>query len=251
MDLLWNKFNLDSIDNILVKEFKLKNRPTNSYWTNEINIDNTNFPILIFKYKDLNYHLILDSIKKLFGVFPVDYRQVSIKDNNYLISYDASSTTLKNMSYMVTANTSDGPYIREIRNAFAFQWLIGLPMLDKSCILHRKMLENNDIYLPVSYNEKYSVNIKPTDIPNSILKEWFDGKLELLYIILDDLIGNRNPETLRVQIRDIITKIDESYISIVNTIYEKILFIKRLMISPACIELKTKYMFFLHYAHFD
>ena len=238
----WNDINIYIIDEYLVKKFDITEKAINRYWKNTLRLpdldrSSKDIPILIFNYKDINFHLILDEIKKNLNLFPVGYKKVLIQGEPFLITYDLDSSILKNSCSVEFSN----PFIKEVRKALAFQWLVNMTTVKSTGILVRKLWEFQEADYPVSYNEKYSMRSKITDVPTSVIKNWFGGNFHLFYVILDNILRDINPNELRTRIEDIIKKIDSSYICLVNIIYEKSIMVKKLMKDEEYINLREQY----------
>jgi hypothetical protein len=246
MDLKWDNTNLGSIDEYLSQPFNPKDKTINMYWKNELN----GTPILIFNYRCIELHLVLDKIKKLYGLQCVKYHIVSIKNYPYLISYDCNTTTLSKKYGHKIPEDINRAYVKEVRKALAFQWIIGMSTMKTTHILHRGLPGYDIIEIPVSYGENYIVRSIPSvGIPPHIISEWFDGKIELLYLIVDDIFDNIHQEDIKSDIRNIVINISDKYSGIINSMYEQITFAKNIVGDIP--ELKRRYRYNPSALHLD
>jgi len=175
-----------------------------------------------FKFKN-EIPLISDEIKKLFDIPQIGMHVISYKDNPYIMTRSHNDVSLLEYFTHVKRSELSSLFINEMRRLFAFRWILCLNSNYENKI---EVRIDGDLHYPISYSEsKYSFITTENGcrIPQTILKDWFDGSNELLDTHIRSLLENKNPDDLKCKIRDIINKYSNKYVSWVNSIYDRII----------------------------
>jgi hypothetical protein len=190
--------------------------------------------IILFDYKN-NFPLIIDEMKKLFVICRTYYNIVSVKNKKYLAVKYTNDVSFKVYN---ENNVNKSIYERDIRKLIIFNWLMCIN--DISLNLENKFYVRPIAKVKVSNTRKnnmvifYSINEKgfnylnskeyekSSNIPISLVKEWFNNSIELFYEYVNDMINDIDCDKLRNEASKIVNKYDKEYISWVNAMYNRV-----------------------------
>jgi hypothetical protein len=132
------------------------------------------FVIRIIKHDP--FILILDSLKKFFGIPYTPKREVIMFGQKYIIMECDNEESIQNMD--IKKLYEDEKFVKQIQRLFAFKYLMCL-----TCNFENKIdvIDNKDgTYTPVSYKENnYTTdfNSKASRIPKTIIEKWFEAPM--------------------------------------------------------------------------
>jgi hypothetical protein len=231
--------NLGSIDNLIIYKHysNLENESETLLSKVDLKIEDKEITLSLVKYKN-DFALILDELKEQFKVCATYYNIILIDDVKYLAFKNLNEITFKEFKEKNSKNIKY--YIESIRRIFVFNWL--MVGNDNTLSLENKILvrpcsfskiqdsnmisPKNSILFFITINDNSYLSIKEShkyDISKSIVKEWFEGSMELFY----DYVG-RFLETIDVsKFRDIALKVvrkyNSTYTNWVNIVYERLM----------------------------
>jgi hypothetical protein len=189
----------------------------------------------VHKYKN-DIPLILDDMKIHFGLCKTHFNICNIENEDYLIYKNCNEISI--LEYKNHNINNKKYYIKDIRNIFVFYWLMNVKNYSLSLdnyiyvrSLNFSEIENvkdSDLVCFHSiYDKGYNLleNSMTHDVPNSIIKEWFDDSVELFYEYVGKMIKSIDCEKFRQVFTKIIKKYknNNDYISWVNITYSKLL----------------------------
>jgi hypothetical protein len=177
--------------------------------------------------------LILDTIKKIFYISRCDYIVGEIKDKKYLIYKNYNEVSLNDY---LKRNGKDN-VSRQVQSIFIFNWLMcvknGLTPAYENNIYIKSInpfitdiIECSDCLQAFSINENNFLYDTEREISSGILTKWFDGNLEKFYKMSKSFLEGINIENFRYRFRDVVNFYDNDYIPWVNSVYDRMNFIK-------------------------
>lgn len=182
-------------------------------------------PVKILKYKN-EIPIIIDECKPLFGLKKVGKHKAMIKDIQVVIvRYQGDISLKRYLNDMLLTPEKTGKYfIEEIRKVFVFRWLMCLNNNWENTI---EVRTGSGINYPISCRENtfnYDASSLSTRIPKTIMNIWFDGSEDMIDIITQSFLKDKDLSVLRFEIQKIINKFDKQLISWNNSIFDKILY---------------------------
>jgi hypothetical protein len=200
-----------------------------------ININNDSFNLLLMTNE---LPLILDSIKPYFYLIKTKYNIVLIENVKYLMYECENEITLS--KYMSSKN--DNCFLMEnVRRRIVFNWLMCIKKCSKSyyeeniyiktynpLITRVEECSNLLKFFTINENDYYTDILKNSEIPKSVLDEWFNGSYEIFYSYVQELLKGIDVNILRSKISNIIGFYNGEYAYWLNSVYDRILNAKNL-----------------------
>jgi hypothetical protein len=179
-------------------------------------------PVKILKFKN-EIPLISDEFKSLFKVPQTGMHKATFSGTECIIQRTIDDIPLDKYLEKTPKNKITPLFYSEIRKIFAFRWLMCL-----NCNYENKLDVRVDggSAFPISCKETtFSLDgdKNACRIPKNVLKEWFENKEEIFQDTVKELLNDRDPNYLKIEIVKIINKYSNKYIGWANSIYNKVI----------------------------
>ncbi len=224
LKLAWDGSHLGDIDIYVTNDKKVEMEGTVNLLIKTNSCLNKIIQVKIFKYKD-DVPLIADELKRIFGVSPIGKHRVRYFGDECIINKYVNDIPIEEfMKYVVDKSTLTPLFINEMRNIFAFRYLVCL-----NCNYENKInIRTDSVPYPISYQETtFSLFADKSScrIPKTIIKEWFDNDDMIFYDTVNLIMKDKDPMLIKFEVESIIRKYNDKYIGWVNSIYDRIMHI--------------------------
>lgn len=214
--VLWDGSNLGSIDDFITEEYCQYNLLYVSfrglyYGTEKL------LSAQLYSFSD-STPLVVDELKIMFQLPKVGRHRVLYRGKPAILCQNGTECQLS--EYRLDFPIND-ELKYQIQKCFVFRWLIGLTGNTNSSIRIRK---NRTTITCFSYRD---TSIEPSKagsrIPQTVIKEWFDGDNERVSSIITEMINGRSIAEIRIHIESIIRRIDAEWVWIISYILDKLI----------------------------
>lgn len=220
IQLTWDGSNLGNIDSFIYMYRKCKDERL-VIWTQNSSKKNKLLEVKIVKYKD-EIPLIADELKVIFSIPQVGKHRINYKNEEYIMIRADSDVPLEDYIIEVGKSNLTPMFKKEVQRLFAFRWLICM-----TCNYESKIMVRIDVLsYPISHFEnKFTLDFLSSSsrVPKTVIRDWFEGKEELLLRTIYELIDGRDTNILRSKVCDIIRKYGSKHIGWSNSIYDRII----------------------------
>ena len=187
----------------------------------------------LIEYKN-DFPLIIDELKKQFNLCHTRYNLVSFENVKYLVYKYLNEIPFK--EYKEYNNKNMKNVIENIRMIYVFNWLIvgtenSLGLEDKIYIRPFGLssieeTKKSSIVCLITVDDRSYPYINPDkikyDISNTIVKEWFEGSIELFYDYVGKVMDKIDISKFKNISSKIVKKYNKNYINWINVVYERV-----------------------------
>lgn len=230
LTLLWDGSDIGDITEYVLSYQKIEYGNCIDIWIRTIKLKKTGektevnklIPVKILKYKN-EIPLIADEFKSLFKLPRTGVHRATFKGTICMIQKVIDDIPLEVYLQKVPKNRLSPLFQNEIRKIFAFKWLMCL-----NCNYDSKLdvRIENDSHFPISCKE-YTFSLdgdkNACRVPKTVIKEWFENKEENFQNTVQELLIDKEPNYLKIEILKIINKYSNNYVGWANAIYNKII----------------------------
>lgn len=219
ISLSWNGSHVGEIDKY-VSVYRKGREERLLIWIMNVYKKNKLLEVKIVKYKD-EIPLIADDLKSVFDIPQVGKQRILFRNEEYIMLRSDTDVPLENYITEIGKTTLSPVFVKEMQRLFAFRWLTCLTCNYESKI----MVRIGVLPYPISYFEnKFTLDSMSSSsrVPKTVIRDWFDGREELLLQTIVELIDGRDTNILRSKVCDIIRKYGSKHIGWSNAIYDRI-----------------------------
>jgi hypothetical protein len=183
--------------------------------------------LIIFKYVHKTDVCMSEDLKELFNVLVTGYQNVRLcGDSDTLLAVPGYEVELSDKEIL-----ADSAMLKQVRKLIAFQWLVSYRNITFKNIIFRKTDDVlvKDIIYPSLIEEPHFVANHRSDndaqkLPPKTVEKWFNDDEEFFYKfireeLLKSSLPDRDDESLRSQVRDIVQKWNSKNLCVANSIY--------------------------------
>ena len=230
LTLKWDGSDIGNITEYVLSHKKIEYGNFIDIWTRVIKVKksgeqteiNKLLPVKILKFKN-EIPLIADEFKSIFKLPQTGLHKATFSGTECIIQKAVDDIPLDKYIEKTPKTRIRPLFHSEIRKIFVFRWLMCL-----NCNYENRLdvRLDGETAFPISCKETtFSLNgdKNACRIPKTVLKEWFDNKEENFQDTVRELLGERDPNYLKIEILKIINKYSNKYIGWANSIYNKVI----------------------------